>query len=65
MKRIFLIGLIATVSACVEMEEPMIEPMVMEEPIDATLPIECGPFDDDGIGGTGCEPTITNVMAFR
>ena len=37
--------LLTLVVACAQQEEPMEEPMVMEEP--------CG--NGDGIGGTGCK----------
>ncbi len=41
------------------------EPMVMEEEVVRAAPIaDCKTGDDDGIGGTGCEPVARGVPDF-
>lgn len=51
-KRLCLLMLL---TACAMQEEVMEEPMMAEDI--ARVPVEgCDPGDDDGIGGTGCEP---------
>ncbi len=57
--RILLILSFFALTACAVQEEPVEEPMVMEE-IAREGDLDCDFGDDDGIGGTGCEPVARN-----
>lgn len=61
MRRTLPFALVLALSACALQEEVIVleEPALDEERITA-LPTECD-GDDDGIGGTGCEPVARNV----
>jgi hypothetical protein len=52
-------------SACALQEELIVveEPMVQEDI--AAVPTECDFGDDDGIGGTGCEPIARMAHPWR
>ena len=56
--RLGMLLVLGMLAACaVEEELILIEP-VMEEPMVAPEAVDpCDAGDDDGIGGTGCEPT--------
>lgn len=62
-KRSLLLVLAFALSACAMQEEIIAEePMVMEEVIAGVSPVDrCGAEDDDGIGGTGCEPVARRL----
>ena len=50
-------------SACAVQEEMIAEePMVIDDQLAGVSPIDrCGAEDDDGIGGTGCEPVARRL----
>lgn len=62
MMRRFSLLLLVILPACAHLEEPV----VLEEPIldiaRETAPV-CDPNDEDGIGGTGCEPVARQPAA--
>ena len=62
-KRSLPLVLTILLSACAVQEEMIAEePMVMEDDIAGVSPVDkCGAEDDDGIGGTGCEPVARRL----
>ncbi|NNE86446.1 MAG: hypothetical protein HKN27_00085 [Silicimonas sp.] len=52
-----------TLTACAMQEEMIMveEPMIVEEDIARMPNDECEFGDDDGIGGTGCEPVARRL----
>ena len=64
-KRLTLSGFLLLV-ACAEQEELlMVEEPMVEEDIAAVPTNECDFGDDDGIGGTGCEPVARMAHPWR
>ncbi len=64
-KRLSLLGLLF-LSACATQEELIgVEEPAMEEDIAAVATDECDFGDDDGIGGTGCEPVARMAHPWR
>jgi hypothetical protein len=66
MIRVFAPLALVVLSACAMQEELVEEPVLMEEDIARVTPDEdCNMGDDDGIGGTGCEPVARMAHPWR
>ena len=62
-KRLGFVAVFA-LSACAMQEEIMVAEPMVEEDI-AAVPTDCDYGDDDGIGGTGCEPVARMAHPWR
>ena len=63
--RICLVLLVFLLSACALPEEFVLEePIIADEVANAEPIADCNSGDDDGIGGTGCEPVARAVPNF-
>lgn len=63
-RRLGLLALFALTACGVQEELIMVEPMI-EEDIAAVPTDACDSGDDDGIGGTGCEPVARMAPPWR
>ncbi len=51
-------------AACTHQEELVLEEPIIEEELADIGPTDCPTGDDDGIGGTGCEPVARDATIF-
>lgn len=64
-KRLGLLGFLALSACAMQDEVIMVEEPIVEEDIAAVPTDECDFGDDDGIGGTGCEPVARMARPWR
>jgi len=64
-KRLGLLGFLALSACAMQDEVIMVEEPIVEEDIAAVPTDECDFGDDDGIGGTGCEPVARMAHPWR
>ncbi len=66
MNKGFALLTLLLLSACAMQEEMiMVEEPMMEEDVAAIPTDECETGDDDGIGGTGCQPVARMAHPWR